>query len=233
MAWRLKLELPDSDGAVGRGLKKEDPVDLFFGYRGGPSQMWQGKISEIKADRDKVRVTALSPEKALIDAKVTECFHQESSRQVVKRLISLAGLEPGRLEGPEETIPHLIFSGQPAYDCLRQVNGTLGRVYEHDMAAEVYWQGRDGRVSWGDFDEPGPAAVFASLDNPVSHNPRNADEGEVTGLLFPGLVHSQLFTLRDARLGRELTARAQTVRHQLGDKGYLTFVSYGKERGYA
>ena len=233
VAGRLSLELPDPQGEL--KLSKDDPVDLFFGYRGGQgqSQQWQGKITQVKAEGESVLVTALSPEMALIDTKVTECFHKESARQVVRRLISLSGLAPGRLEGPDETIPHLIFSGQPVYDCLRQVNATLERVYEHDMSAKVYWQGQDGNINWGDFDEPGGHPVFAACDNLVRHNPRNEEDGEVVGLLFPGLTHSQQFTVRDARRGLEVTKRAQAVRHQLGMRGNLTFVSYGKEKGYA
>jgi len=234
VAGRLIFELPDPQGELSRALRNGDPAGLFFGYRDeGPSQYWSGKITEIKGAGQTVKVTALSPEKALIYTKVTECFHKESSRQVVRRLIALAGLAPGRLEGPDETIPHLVFSGQPVYDCLRQVNATLERVYEHDMAAQVYWQGRDGRLNWGDFDEPGPRAVFAAGDNLISHDPRGDDEGQVTGFLFPGLTHSQQIIIRDARRGLEITKRALSVRHQLGAKGNLTVVTYGKEKGYA
>ena len=254
VAGRLALELPDPQGELSRALRNNDPVGLFFGYRGdqgpasasasstgtgpagygsGPAARWRGKITEIKGAGKTVKITALSPEKALIDTRVTECFHKESGRQVARRLITLAGLAPGRLEGPDETIPHLVFSGQAVCDCLRQVNATLERVYEHDMAAQVYWQGQDGRVNWGDFDEPGPRAVFATGDNLISHDPLGVDEGRVTGFLFPGLLHSQQIIIRDAKRGLEITKRALTVRHQLGAKGNLTIVSYGKEKGYA
>ncbi len=233
MAGRCLLDLPVPRGQLSAWLKKCEPVELFFGYRCGREQSWAGRITEIKAAKDAVRVAALSPELALIEIKVTECFFEESTRSVVRRLLNLAGLDPGRLAGPDEVIPHLIFSDQPVFQCLRQINETLRRVYEHDMRAQVYWQGQSGQINWGDFDEPGPTPVFASCDNLVNHNPKNEDEGEVVGLLFPGLVHSQLFTVRDARRAEGLTKRAQTVRHQFGRPGNLTTVTYAPEKGYA
>ena len=232
VAGRCLLELPDPQGRLSAELKKDDPVDLFFGYRGGPEQSWQGKITEIKGAKDAVRLSALSPELAFIQTKVTECFFEENSRQVVRRLLALAGIAPGRLEGPDEVIPHLIFSDQPVFECFRQINETLRRVYEHDMSKQVYWIGPDGRANWGDFDEPGDVSVFASCDNLVRHNPKNEDEGEVVGLLFPGLIHSRLFTVRDARRAGALTKRALTVKHKFGEHGNLTTVTYGLERGY-
>ena len=232
IAGRLKLELPDPQGQLAAELKKDDAVDLFFGYRGGPEQTWQGQITEVEAARDIVNVTALSAELAFIKTRVTECFHQETARTVITRLLSLAGISPGRLEGPDELIPHMIFSDQPVWDCFRQINDTLTRVYEHDMTARPYWIGDDGLANWGDFDAPGAAPIFASCHNLVNHNPRNSEEGQVIGLLFPGLVHSQRFTVKDARRARSITKRALTVKHKLGEHGNLTTVTYGKEKGY-
>lgn len=232
IAGRLKLELPDPKGELAGELKKDDPVILFFGYRPGPEQTWQGKITNIKAMKDSVSVTALSGELAFIQTKVTECFFQETSRKVISRLLAQAGVSPGRLEGPDEVIPHLIFSGQPVYECFRQINDTLARVYEHDMSAEAFWINEDGQANWGDFDEPGEIPVFASRDNLVNHNPFGEDEGEVVGLLFPGLVHSRQFKVIDLRRSQTLTKRALSVVHRLGERNNLTTVTYGKERGY-
>lgn len=229
---RLRMDLPDHRGELAVELQKKDQVDLYFGYRGGLSQSWSGAITEIKAVRDFVKITAASPEQAFIETTVTECFHNETTRQVITRLIALAGLAPGRLEGPEEVIPHLIFSGRPVWECFEQINATLQRVYEYDMSAMAFWQDQNGLVNWGDFDEPGLTPIFASFDNLVNHNPKNAEEGEVVGLLCPGLTHSQLFTVKDYRRSEGLTKRALTVRHKLGDRGNLTSVTYGKENGY-
>lgn len=232
IAGRLNLELPDPQGQLTAELKKDDAVNLYFGYRGGPDQSWSGKITNIKAAKDMVKVTALSAELAFIQTKVTECFHQETARKVVSRLMALAGIAPGRLEGPDELIPHMIFSGAPVFECFRQINETLSRVYEHDMTNKPYWVDDDGLGHWGDFDAPGDVPVFASCHNLVSHNPRNSDEGEVVGLLFPGLVHSRQFKVFDARRSQSFTKRALTVTHRLGERGHLTTVTYGKERGY-
>lgn len=232
IAGRLRLELPDPQGRLAAELKKDDPVDLFFGYRGGPEQSWQGKVTLVEAARDLVNVTALSAELAFIKTRVTECFFQETARSVVRRLLALAGVLPGRLEGPDELMPHMIFSDQPVWDCFRQINDTLARVYEHDMTASPYWIGEDGLAHWGDFDAPGPVPVFASCDNLVNHNPLGSEEGQVIGLLFPGLVHSQQFTIKDARRAQSVTKRALSVKHKLGEHGNLTTVFYGKEKGY-
>lgn len=231
VAERLVLELPDPAGQLAAELADGDQVDLFFGFRGGPSQSWQGEISEVRSAKDAVRLTALSAERAFIKTKVSECFHQESARQVITRLMNLAGLAPGRLEGPDEVIPHLIFSGQPVYECFKQINATLERVYELDMSAMVYWIDENGLGQWGDFDRPGPAPVLASGDNLIKHDPKG-DDGQATAILCPGLNHSRQFTIRDDRRALTLTKRAQSVKHVLGEQGHLTIVTYGQEKGY-
>jgi hypothetical protein len=232
VAERLRLELPDAEGKLAKELKPDDSVSLFFGYRPGASQTWKGKITEVKAAKDMALVTALSPELAFVKTKVTECFHKETARQVVRRLLALAGVAPGRIEGPDEIIPHLIFSGSPVWECFRQINDTLTRVYEKDMTAMPFWIGREGSANWGDFDEPGDVPVFASAQNLVNHNPRNSEEGEAVGLLFPGLSHSRQFKIVDLRRSLTITKRAQSVVHKFGESGNLTTMSYGKERGY-
>lgn len=232
IAERLRLELPDARGQLAGELKKDDKVSLFFGYRGGPQQTWQGKVTEIKAVRDMLFVTALSAELAFIKTKITECFFQETARKVITRLMALAGVSPGRLAGPDEVIPHLIFSGQQVYDCFRQINDTLARVYQKDMSASPYWIDENGLGNWGDFDAPGDVPVFASADNLVNHNPRNSEEGEVVGLLFPGLSHSRQFRVVDLRRSQSISKRAISVLHRLGERNNLTIVTYGKEKGY-
>lgn len=231
VAERLVVGLPDPAGQLAAELSEGDPVDLFFGFRGGPSQGWQGEISEVKSTKDAVRITALAAERAFIKTRVSECFHQETSRKVIARLMNLAGIAPGRLEGPDEVIAHLIFSGQPVYECFKQINATLERVYELDMSAMVFWVDQNGGGQWGDFDRSGPVPVLASGDNLISHDPRGED-GEAAAILCPGLNHSQQFTIRDDRRCLTLTKRAQSVKHVLGEQGNLTMVTYGQEKGY-
>lgn len=233
VAGRCAIELPDPRGAVAAGLSEGDPVNLFFGYRGGPGQSWSGRITEIKARKDQALVTAKSAELAFIETEVIECFHNENAKTVVTRLMALAGVAPGRLEGPDEVIPHLIFNGFPVWRCFRILNETLERVYELDLSACPFWIDENGLGQWGDFDEPGPVPVLASGDNLIKHDPKNGDEGRATALLHPGLNHSRLFTVRDFRRSLELTKRALSVTHQLGERGNLTTVTYGIERGYA
>lgn len=232
VAGHCLIELPDPGGQVAAGLKPDEAVSLYFGYRGGLSQSWAGQITQIKALGDAVEITALSAELAFIKTKVSECFHQETARQVVRRLMRLAGISPGRLEGPDEIFPHLIFSGRPVYECFRQINATLERVCQLDLSASPYWLDSNGRGQWGDFDEPGPVPVLASGLNLISHNPQGG-QGTATALLCPGLGHSQLFTIRDDRRALTITQRAQSVTHKLGAQGNLTTVTYGPERGYA
>jgi hypothetical protein len=231
VAERLVIGLPDPAGEVAGGLSEGDQADLYFGFRGGPGQSWQGEITEVKSTRDSVRITALSAERTFIKTKVNECFHQESSLKVITRLMELAGVSPGRLEGPDEVIPHLIFSNRPVYECFKQINATLSRVYQLDMSAMVYWIDDNDSGQWGDFDREGSTPILASGDNLIKHDPRG-DNGEAVAILCPGLNHSQQFTIRDGRRGQTLTKRAQSVKHVLGEQGNLTIVTYGKENGY-
>lgn len=232
VAGRCLLELPDPAGEIAAGLALDDLVDLYFGYRGGLNQSWQGRVTEISSNDDVVKVTALSAGLAFIKTRVTECFHQETARGVIARLMAMAGISPGRLEGPDEFIPHLIFKDQPVYQCFRQINETLARVYKRDMSASPYWVDDGGFGHWGDFDEAGPVPVLAGGANLIRHDPKG-DEGEAAALLCPGLGHSGLFTIRDDRRARTLTRRALSVVHRLGCRGNRTIVAYGKENGYA
>ena len=232
VASKAVIALPDTEGLVAQTLKNDDEVNLYFGYRGGLSQSWAGRITNLAALGDQVQITALGPELAFIKTTVVECFRSESARAVVRRLMTLAGAAPGNLTGPDQILPHMIFNGQSVYKCFKQINETLAKTYQLDLSKSPFWIGQDNKAHWGDFDEPGPIPILASQDNLLSHNPKG-ESGVARSILCPGLVASQLFKIIDARRTLEITKRAQTVRHELGPKGNITTVTYGPERGYA
>ena len=68
----------------------------------------------------------------------------------------------------------------------------------------------------------------------LDHTPPCTPDGVglVLSVPLPGLMHSQLVHIRDARRGLNITARALDVVHTLQDGGNTTAVTYGKDVGW-
>ena len=116
---------------------------------------------------------------------------------------------------------------------VRQLAYTLERGFGHDMSRHALWLGASG-LTWSDGDEPGDVYSVATAENLLAHTPPQADGG--TGVLvsvpLPGLTHSRLVHIRDARRGVDETVRALTVAHTFQDSGNSTVISYGKDTGW-
>ena len=74
----------------------------------------------------------------------------------------------------------------------------------------------------------------ATAENLIAHTPPQTPDGVgvVVSVLLPGLTHSRLVHIRDARRGVDATVRALDVVHTLQEGGNSTAISYGKDTGW-
>ena len=117
---------------------------------------------------------------------------------------------------------------------VRQLAYTLERGFGHDMSRHALWLGASG-LTWSDGDEPGDVYSVATAENLLAHTPPQADGG--TGVLvsvpLPGLTHSRLVHIRDARRSLDATVRALDVVHTFQASGNRTVITYGKDVGWS
>ena len=229
-----EVDIPDADGSVQAGLARKQAVRVRFGHRGegGTWHDWSGTIKDFQpAGADAVRVFAVGLEQALIDTTVTEAMHGEPADVVARRLMAQTGLPVATVSIPSETMPHIVFSGVTVARAIRQLTGSLERSWGHDLSRHAVWLGEAG-LYWSDEDEPGDVFVIESAANLIRNSPNPAGMSFAVSSILPGLTHSRLVRIRDARRQFSELVRAQEVIHSLGTDGNTTTIGYGKDDGW-
>lgn len=238
---RAKVAIPDPEGEVRARLAIGQPIALRFGYRGEANywQEWQGTIENIgqpgadAEDADAIVVQAVGREKALATTTVKESFYREPASSVARRLLAATGLPVGNVDVQGDVLPYQVFSGVSVARAVKQLSVTLERSFGHDMSRHAVWLGASG-LTWSAGDEPGLAYGIRTCETLIAHEPPQTPDGVgvVVSVLQPGLTHSRLVHITDARRGLDFTARALAVVHTLKDGGNSTTVTYGKDQGW-
>lgn len=238
---RATVVIPDPEGEVRAALAVKQAVAVRFGYRGetGFWHEWAGTVESIgqpganAPDADAVTVQAVGREKALTTTMVTESFYREPADVVARRLLARTGLAVGTVDVPGDVLPYQVFSGVSVARAVRQLAGTLERSFGHDMSRHALWLGESG-LTWSAGDEPGDVYSVATAENLLDHTPPATPDGVgvVLSVPLPGLNHSRLVHIRDARRGVDATVRALDVVHTLQDGGNTTAITYGKDTGW-
>ena len=165
---------------------------------------------------------------------VRDSFYREPADVVARRLLARTGLAVGAVDVPGDVLPYQVFSGVSVARAVRQLAYTLERSFGHDMSRHALWLGASG-LTWSDGDEPGDVYSVATAENLLAHTPPQTDGG--TGVLvsvpLPGLTHSRLVHIRDARRSLDATVRALDVVHTFQESGNRTVITYGKDVGWS
>lgn len=239
---RATITVPDPEGEARAVLATGQAVAVRWGYRGetGFWQEWEGTVEGIDQPRadstsaDAVVVRAVGLEKALTTTTVTESFYREPADVVARRLLARTGLAVGTVDVPGDVLPYQVFSGVSVARAVRQLAYTLERSFGHDMSRHALWLGASG-LTWSDGNEPGDVYSVATAENLIAHTPPQTDGG--TGVLvsvpLPGLTHSRLVHIRDARRSLDATVRALDVVHTFQESGNRTVITYGKDVGWS
>ncbi|TDT91840.1 hypothetical protein [Pseudodesulfovibrio indicus] len=228
-----RIHVPDPKGEAGDLFTYGDPVRIEYGYRGGESAVWQGTLRALdRVSRDQVCLTADSLALPLASTFITECYADDYSQPLAEHILAQAGLPMGRVDIPNELIPRLPLSCVPIWQAVHQLLHTLQRGHGHDRSRIALWLGVDG-LNLGDFDEPGDVPVIATGENLIKHLPDGKNLGlhRLETVLLPGLSHSRVFHLNDARLRISRSFRALHVKHSIASEGVRTFIKYGRECG--
>lgn len=238
---RATVTIPDPEGSVRAALAVKQSVVVRWGYRGeaGFWQEWEGAVDSIdqppagSVGADAVTVQAVGLEKALTTTMVVESFYREPADVVARRLLARTGLAVGAVDVPGDVLPYQVFSGVSVARAIKQLSMTLEQAYGHDMSRHALWLGASG-LTWSAEDEPGAVYSVATAENLLAHTPPLTPDGVgvVVSVPLPGLTHSRLVHIRDARRGVDATVRALDVVHTLQEGGNSTAISYGKDTGW-
>ena len=233
---RGEIDMPDPDGSIKTALAPGQPVRLRFGYRGeaGLWHDWTGSIDGFAPlGPDAVRILAVGQEKALQETLITESYHGEPAATVAKRILASTGLAVADVDIPDDILPHIVFSKVPVARAVRQLSQSLERSFGHDLSRHAVWLGESG-LTWSAGEEPGAIFRVATAENLLNHAPATeaAALSCIDAALLPGLTHSRLVRLHDARRGVNALVKALEVEHLLKAGSNKTTILYGEERGW-
>lgn len=230
------VTLPDPAGELYRDIRTGEPVAISLGYRDQPQGVWQGTVSRVRpgTTRDQLELSASGPELPLATTRIRQSWEHEDPAAIVRYCVAAAGLLSGRIDSPGPLLPRFVASDIPVWQVARQCALTCRRSFGVDMSRWALWIGADGRVNWGDFDEPGEVPVIATGAGLIEHlpgSPSAAQLSRVSTFLLAGFAASRLFRLRDTRRGVDGLFRSLVVRHTVMPTSVRTHLEYGAEYG--
>lgn len=225
------IQLPDVDGGTSRMLPPGSPVTVEYGYRGGETAVWKGTVNGVRrVNRDQHCLLADGLDLPLSTVCIRECYADEQASAIARHVLNHTDLPLARIEIPDDVVARFPVSNIPVWRAVRQLLHTLERANGHDMSKAALWLGSDG-LNLGDLDEPGDVPIIATGENLIRHQPTQTRNGQsvVETFLLPGLAHSRLFRLEDARLDISDTYRALVVEHVIEERRMRTFINFGRE----
>lgn len=231
---RLNVTLPDPKSTIFQAVSLNDPVEVQFGYRGQEAFSWKGEVRCTKPGTiDQTVVDAVEAgDRKLDDTKIIQSFINETPDAIVKYSIRQSGQSAGVVDSPPGVVlPRYVASNIPVWQVARQCEQTCQNGFGVDMSGWTLWKGADGKVNWGDFEEPGETFEIATAAGLISHKvaDNKAALSTVETFLLPAMKHSLLFKLNDKRRGIQGVFRALEVRHVMTEMKNRTYISYGKE----
>lgn len=231
---RAAITLPDPKGELYRSIKNDRFVEIRTGYRNEEPAIWKGMVSWKKrgSTKDQIEVGVVGrDEKTLCSFPILQAWENETPEAIIKWSIGQAGLSPGRIDSPGVTIPRFAASNIPVWQVARQCAHTCQKAFGIDMSRWAFWMGADGKVNWGDFDEPGDMHVIATGAGLIKHLPSSAAKGlnVVETFLLAGFRHSMQFRLIDTLRDIDDEFRALQVFHEIKERSVRTFIGYGEE----
>lgn len=228
------VTLPDAMGEQYRSIRDGDPVEIRLGYRDEEPTSWKGMVVWKRTGTDdQVEVGAVCEALPLTDARITQSWENETPEAIIKWVIRQAGLSVGRVDSPGVVLPKFMASHIPPWQVARQCAFTCREAFGLDMSKWALWMNADGKINWGDFDEPGDTPMIATGAGLIKHIPEGAVTGwsKVETFLLAGFRHSQKFGLVDTRRGVDGEYRALKVRHEVKERSVRTFIWFGEEHG--
>lgn len=231
---RAGITLPDPKGDLYRSILVDEQAEIRLGYKNEIPAIWKGTVAWKKhGNKDQIEVGIVGEEKPLAETLITMSWENETPEAIVRYAISQSGLPVGQIDSPGVTFPRFAASNIPVWQVARQCEHTCRKSFDLDMSKWALWRGLDGKVNWGDFDEPGDVPVIKTAAGLIRHMPASDAKAlsMVETFLLAGFMHSMKFSLVDTRRGIDEQFRALRVRHEVKDLSVRTFIWYGEEYG--
>lgn len=231
---RAAVTLHDADASFYKGIKSGDPVEIHLGYRDAEPEIWQGAVVwKKRGTNDQHQIGAVrNSDRPLLETKIRQAFMDDAPDAIVRWAANQAGLTVGRIDQPGVTFPRFVASNISVWELVRQCSLTCQRAFSLDMSKWAAWVGADGKLYWGDFDEPEAVGIeIATGAGLILHSPSEDANAlnEVEAFLSPGVSHSQPLSLQDDRRGISGTFRLLAVKHHVTPNKARTHLYYGTE----
>jgi hypothetical protein len=229
---RVGITLPDPAGELYKEINNGDNVEVRLGYRDEDPDIWTGSVSYKRpGTRDQIVVNAVGEELPLSTTFITQSWENETPEAIIKWAIGQAGMEAGAIDSPGVVFPRFVAACAPVWQVACQCAHTCQKAFGIDMSKWALWMGADGKIYWGDFDEPGDTPVIETGAGLIKHSPDGGDLSwsTVETFLTAGFRHSMKFRLVDTRRDIDDEFRALQVRHEVKERSVRTFIRYGEE----
>lgn len=230
------LTLPDPAGEEVRRIRKGDSVTVSMGYRGEDSDAWRAEVTWVRPGTEhQIELGLVAPDAVLSRTRYTEAWMHETPEAILRRVLSGAGITPGRIDSPGCELPRFAVSNENIWQIAEKLELSCQRAFNIDMRRWALWMDDAGTANWGDFNEPGQASIPGVITggNLIRHAPATNAAGlsHIETFLLPFFRHSHQFNLQDAYRGLYGLCRAEKVRHEIDGHKARTHIWYGPERG--
>ncbi len=231
---RAGITLPDPVGEEAKRIAKGDRVEVRIGYRDEEPWKWEGTIEWARPGTvDQIEIGVVGKEKIFSQTKILESWQNETAESIMRYGLQQTGLTIKKIQSAGTTIPRFIASNVSVWQLAEQIEHSLSRSFRDDVAKWALWLDSQGNANWGDFEEPADVYEISSGGALITHNHATDSKGRgvVQSFLLPGIWHSQLFRLKDARRSIDQQYRATGIRHEINRQSARTFIAYGVEHG--
>ena len=218
------VKSPAQGGIYTGTVKEGDPVELVWGLADAPATVFKGKITSVYNTRT-VMAMAKDDGALLMSTITTTNTRNEKTSQIVKRLASEAGVNPGKVTTNfDVTFPHFCALGLTAHAALQELKQSLSDSFGLDVSDLSWWVDGDGVFHFGTYADKANGQNVCKKPLEIN-NERNlieleapevdGDTGRVLTHAWPYFDHSQPITITDKRLAQisGKMFRTESVRH--------------------
>lgn len=220
--------ITDIDGDIFSALKKDDNVLIEFSSD-NESAKFTGTIQKIDAyyNRNSLKVSILSDAKKLCTTFINESYNDESTNNIIKRLVQQAGFSIGEINLIDITIPHIVFNNVTVATAINNIYKTITDL-GHNLKGQDYFI-NNSKFYAGDIEISGDIPQIETGKNIIHHNFTNNGYAEIECSLIPTLTNNMMFKLNDTIRNISGKFRAEFVKHII-DKGKArTIIGYYNE----
>lgn len=215
----------DTDGDIFSSLKKDDDIKIEFGSNNELS-IFNGTIQKIDAyyNRGSLKVTVLSEAKKLCNTFICESYNDETSVNIIKRLVKNAGFSVGEINIPDISIPHIVFNNMTTCTAIKNIYLTLEKL-GHDLKNQDFFI-HENKFYAGNIEITGDIPQIQTGINIIHHDFSNKGYAEIECSLIPALTNNMYFKLEDTIRNISGKFKAEFIKHKINKGKARTTIGY-------